>query len=386
MLPPSTTAPARSQYWDIVRGIGILSIVMGHGFSKSTIYVYPYHLALFFFVSGFLYNEKKYSQDPFAHIGAKLKSSWPKYMTYMALFTLLHNLLQTLGINAPADDYNRSQTLAHLGNSLVFYGAEPMGGALWFVPTWVLSCGVFGGTMWFVFCFLPGIFPKFFQNKISGTPGADSSDTSGLGSDASLLRSSLIALLISLLFGAAGALLMFREFFLFYRVHLVLLVQPFFAAGWLIRKHLPQFKRFLKGYAAMLCALLLAILVNHWKLYIDIAVGRIGNGWQYFFLAFLGIYCCMVLAALLEKTKKLQKLFALWGKHSFDIMALHFFIFKLIDVSYGRFAHYPLEFYSAFPHSFGNILWPLYLILGTTLPALLGSTWEKGKKKCCSGL
>lgn len=381
MLPPSTTAPARSRYWDIVRGIGILSIVMGHCFSKSIIYVYTYHLAIFFFVSGFLYHEKKYSRDPFAHIGAKLKSSWPKYMGYMSLFILLRNLFLAVGINVPAESYNLSQTLAHLGNSLVFYGAEPMGGALWFVPTWILSCGLFGGTMWFVFCFLPTVLPNLFREQPSGSHGPDASDASG-----SFPWSSLTAFLISLLFGAAGALLIFQEFFLFYQVHLVFLVQPFFAAGWLLRKHLPRFKSFLKWYIAIPCALLLAVLVNLWDLYIDIAIGRIGNGWQYFFLAFLGIYCCMALSALLEKTKKLQKLFALWGKHSFDIMALHFFIFKTIDVCYGRLTHYPPEFYSAFPHSFGNILWPVYILLGTTLPALLGCAWEKGKKKIYSGL
>lgn len=353
MLPPSSNPPARSQYWDIVRGIGIVSIVMGHCFAKSVIYVYTYHLALFFFVSGFLYNEKKYGQDPFAHIGSKLKSSWPKYMFYMSVFTLLHNPFQAAGINAPADYYSRSQTLAQIGNTLVFYGVESMGGALWFVPTWVLACGVFGGSIWFVLHFIPQKQAGAFSFR------------------------SLALLLISLSFGAAGAFLILREYFLFYRVHLVFLVQPFFAAGWLIKTHLPQYKRLLKWYAALPCALILGVLVNRWQLHIDIAVGRIGNGFQYFILAFLGIYCCMVLAALLEKAGKVQQIFILWGKHSFDIMALHFFIFKLMDVGYGRLLHYPLEYYSAFPHAYGSILWPVYIILGTTIPALLAHTWKK---------
>lgn len=110
-------------------------------------------------------------------------------------------------------------------------------------------------------------------------------------------------------------------------------------------------------------------------------MGRIGNGWQYFFLAFLGIYCCLYLALLLEKTKKIGQFFALWGKHSFDIMALHFLVFKLIDGIYGRVFHYPIEYYSAFPHSFGKLLWPVYVLLGTSLPALAAHVWEKKKKQ-----
>ncbi|MCI9593471.1 MAG: hypothetical protein HFG51_04875 [Lachnospiraceae bacterium] len=347
MLPLSTTPQTRSRYWDIVRGIGILSIVMGHCFSHAVIYVYTYHLAIFFFVSGFLYNEKRYGQDPFAHIGAKLKSSWPNYMLYMSLFVLLHNPFQIMGINAPAQHYTPSQTLAHLGNSLVFYGAEPMGGALWFVPVWVLACGIFGGIAWFSLRFS---------------------------------RPFLILIPVSLMLSCVGAFLMFREVFLFYRVHLVFLVQPFFAAGWLLKTKLPQFRRFLAWYIALPCALFLGFLVNAWQLHIDIAVGRIGNGWQFFFLAFLGIYCCMTLADLLDKIDGLGRLFALWGRYSFDIMALHFLIFKLMDVSYGRLYHHPLEYYSAFPHAFGGILWPVYVLLGTTFPALLGYGLERLKK------
>ena len=82
---------ARSSFWDLVRGIGILSIVMGHSCRQVIPYVYTYHLAVFFFVSGYLYNEKKYGLDPFGHIAAKLKSAWPKYMGYTSFYILMHN-------------------------------------------------------------------------------------------------------------------------------------------------------------------------------------------------------------------------------------------------------------------------------------------------------
>lgn len=361
-MPVSPAAPpARSPFWDIVRGIGIVSIVMGHCFSGSIPYVYTYHLAIFFFVSGFLYSDRKYSRDPFAHIGAKLKSSWPKYMFYMTVFTLLHNPFQALGINPAAGNYSPSQTLVQLANALILNGVESMGGALWFVPTWVLACAVFGGIIWFSFRF-------FSENLFSEKAG---------GKLFCCLAVALGGLFLSFL----GAYFMLHEYFFIYNVHLVLLVQVFFAAGWLLKTCLPGFKLLLKGWAAAVCALVLAVLVNVYQLYFDLAMGRIGNGWQYFFLAFLGIYCCLYLALLLEKTKKIGQFFALWGKHSFDIMALHFLVFKLIDGIYGRVFHYPIEYYSAFPHSFGKLLWPVYVLLGTSLPALAAHVWEKKKKQ-----
>ena len=54
------TTQSRSPYWDIVKGIGIIAIVLGHSCYFAVGFVYLFHLALFFFVSGYLYSEKKY--------------------------------------------------------------------------------------------------------------------------------------------------------------------------------------------------------------------------------------------------------------------------------------------------------------------------------------
>lgn len=345
--------PSRSKFWDFVRGIGILSIVLGHSWHIAIPFVYPYHLAVFFFVSGFLYQEKKYGTSPFTHIGAKLKSSWPKYAAYMSLFALLHNLFQAAGINPPGNFYSKSQVLLALGNTIVFQGIEVMGGALWFVPVWVLSCGIFGGVVWFALCLC-----KNRQGVCS-----------------------LLVGVVCSLFGITGTFMIFRGLYLSYMLHLSFLVQPFFAAGWLLKRHLPNFRLWLKWYAALFCAVLLGIYVLHRQLYINIAEGRIGNGWEYFFLAFLGIYCCMYLSFLLEKSGRISGIVSLWGRYSFDIMALHFLIFKVLDLLCGILKKDPLEVYSAFPQAYSSLLWPLYAVLGTTIPAFLGFLLETAKKK-----
>lgn len=157
----------------------------------------------------------------------------------------------------------------------------------------------------------------------------------------------------------------------------------FFAAGWLLKRHLPNFRLWLKWYAALFCAVLLGIYVLYKQLYINIAEGRIGNGWEYFFLAFLGIYCCMYLSFLLEKAGRISGIVSLWGRYSFDIMALHFLIFKVLDLLCGILKEDPLELYSAFPQAYSSLLWPLYAVLGTTIPAFLGFLLETAKRKSC---
>ena len=53
----NTQKKARSLYWDIVKGWGIIAIVLGHTGYFAGAFVYLFHLALFFFITGYFYNE-----------------------------------------------------------------------------------------------------------------------------------------------------------------------------------------------------------------------------------------------------------------------------------------------------------------------------------------
>lgn len=348
----------RSRFWDLVRGIGILAIVMGHSCPYVLQYVYAFHLAVFFFVSGYLYQEGKYGSRPFDHFAAKLKSAWPRYVFYMSVFILCHNWFQQVGIDSTGVLYGPGNTLVFLGNTLVFQGAELMGGAMWFVPVWVLACGMFGGSVWFSYTFFPDKTWKGWA----------------------LPR--LAAGAVSILFGIIGCQLIFRQLYLSYQLHLVFLVQPFFAAGWLLHGQAANVIGLLKWYGTLVCGTLFVLLLKHYQLYVDVTMGRIGDGWQYYAVAFLGIYCCMYLASLLEKVKGLSLVVSLLGRYSFDIMALHFFIFKVMDVIYGRLLLGDgAENYSRFPQAYAIPLWPWYALLGTVVPAMIGLGLEVSKRK-----
>lgn len=357
---------SRSKFWDVVRGLGILSIVIGHSWGPAIPYVYAYHLAIFFFVSGFLYNYKKYGTDPFGHIAAKLKSSWPKYMFYMTIFILCHNFFEDMGINPPSVYYSRSQMLMYIGNSVTFQGAEYMGGAMWFIPLWVLSCGVFGGTVWL--CSHVAVFLKL---RVSSR-------------QTSLAR---LTAAVSFFWGVCGMFFVFRNLQLSYQFHLALLIQPFFGIGWLLKESCPYYRQFLKWYMTIPCAAILAVWIRSRNLYIDLSLGRIGNGWEYYLLAILGIYCCMWLASIIEKSRLAGGLFSLFGRYSFDIMCLHFLFFKILDLLYGRILlGDSSEIYSAFPQAYSTVLWPLYAAAGTCLPALAGLMLDRLKLRLSKNL
>src|SRR3989339_1325652 len=96
----------REIYWDIVKGLGIAAVVFGHsGFAywPVIILINYYHLPIFFFVSGFFYNDT-YSTDPYAYIGRKLRTLWWPMIQYVVAFILLHNLFLKLNIYSSLTD------------------------------------------------------------------------------------------------------------------------------------------------------------------------------------------------------------------------------------------------------------------------------------------
>ena len=52
-------------YWNILKGIGALCVVVGHCVMPVQNFVYLFHVPLFFFISGYMYHEQKYGDAPY---------------------------------------------------------------------------------------------------------------------------------------------------------------------------------------------------------------------------------------------------------------------------------------------------------------------------------
>lgn len=90
----------------------------------------------------------------------------------------------------------------------------------------------------------------------------------------------------------------------------------------------------------------------------------------YFFypVTLVGIYFCFALVKLLNN-KYTCKLFSIIGKNSFHIMALHFLVFKIVDVFYAKVNNITdYNIVSVYPCAFN--LTVMYLILGISLPII----------------
>ena len=137
------------KYWNIVKGISILSIVIGHCCYFLVPFVYLYHLAIFFFVSGYFYSETKYGDNPNLLIINRVKKNWPKYTFFCVIFILLHNLMVNKGLLLNTVAYSRTEMIINIINSMFFVTTEDMCGALWFIPVLLIANAFFGYIIYF---------------------------------------------------------------------------------------------------------------------------------------------------------------------------------------------------------------------------------------------
>lgn len=141
----TATSMIRNNAIDILKGIGILLVVIGHSGCPSTlrILIYMIHMPLFFLASGYFLNVERFA-DTHNYIKGKIKSLYLPFQKYALTFLFFHNLLIDLGVMTTeygARYYNFTTTLTELMLRCVFMEVhdEALLGTYWFVQTLFFS-------------------------------------------------------------------------------------------------------------------------------------------------------------------------------------------------------------------------------------------------------
>lgn len=362
--PTNSDGASRSLYWDVVRGIGIIAIVLGHTGYFGGAFVYLFHVALFFFISGFLFDAAKYP-DPFRLFARRISSCWVRFVVYAAGFVFIHNFLLTRGLIADTELYNHTTMLAKWLHSFTLQTTEQMQGALWFVPVWAVSSALFAGCVKAARK-VQALSAKEMPRTFVG-PDADRPAGMTLPDKTIVILTGLFACLL----GLAGAFLTMRGTGAAYNMQAALTVIPVYFAAWLMRLYLPGFRKYTTWYGWLLSGALMHFL-NTQGILIDLVSLKI-PGLLYYPVTLLGIYHALCLGNLIEKCRPAARTLAVIGRHSFDIMAIHFTVFKLLDYAYFRLVPGAVpENLSAFPVAFRYELGPAYILFGVAVPVLIG--------------
>ncbi len=117
----------------IAKGLCIMFVVLGHcmpmGTANNT--MYQFHVALFFFVSGYFFSQKKV-EEPAKFIKKRVKGLYLPYLKYALFFLLIHNLLVQLHVLP--DYYDMRAWLYRLYLITThFSGHDGMLGGFWFI-------------------------------------------------------------------------------------------------------------------------------------------------------------------------------------------------------------------------------------------------------------
>lgn len=120
----------RDETIDIAKAVGIILVVLGHTNFEFKNVIYQFHMPLFFFLSGMVWNKNK-SITPCEYIKKKLKSLYLPFVKYEMIFLALHNFFTFIGFYN--NYYSLKDTAFQVAKIVTLGGGEQLAGPLWFL-------------------------------------------------------------------------------------------------------------------------------------------------------------------------------------------------------------------------------------------------------------
>ena len=282
----------RISWCDIFKGIVIILVVIGHCTGKFNHLIYQFHMAAFFFISG--YTSQPKSKALFDEIVKKFyRLMVPYYVINFAGITLFFiadrmNILEKISTTSYPERY-QDALIGLVSNSVVYCDWL---GAMWFLPV------LFGASIVFT------IIVKFCEKRWS-----------------MLLLSTLVFLF------SMNAI---NKNIHYGNKDLVGLAQFFMTIGYVFKsikaKHHSSWGYLIK--AVIIAGLWGISLFLGFDFVVDWP-SRKFNGGVDLFLPFFGIIFVMTFSKMISTSKYLEKIFIYIGRNSMSIMCFHFIGFKV---------------------------------------------------------
>lgn len=294
----SGTTANRSTWIDAAKGAGILLIFLGHIWSTVTpsavyVWIYAFHVPLFFFVSGLTL---KPGAGPLGALaGKKIRTLVVPYLWYAflgyAFYTAGYFLAQHQGIRVEQFDYGLWPPLAG-----IFFGTIGEGRLI-------------NGPVWF----LMALFWTFMIGYLINT----------------LIRQPVLQWLAVLALTALGLGLAERVTLPFSGVA-ALIALVFLQAGYSLRSQIDRLSTSATGVRWAVAAVLFAVtLFSQVNGFVRFGEGIVGNPLWLMLFAFAGLLMVILVLQLVENR---VGWLAFVGRYSLEIMLIHMLIIKSVKV------------------------------------------------------
>lgn len=354
---------------DIIKGVGIFLMVAAHCGVPFSGFICLFHMAIFFIVSGYCYNNKKSEtmQSVGKNIWNKIKTLWFPYVLWMTIFSVLHNVF--IKINVYTDNellYQYSEgeyvstmqnwavqdMMRNIKNALIMRGESQIGGALWFLAV-LFELSV-------AYCIVDSILRRIVKSDwIWIAQGIVAVVLLAVGYYCHVTGTTI-----------GGLAKMCSYYCLYYLGNLM--------------KHYHWFDRERKPLQHGLLWLISfsVLLVGTRMGYISLANNSYGNPIFFLVMSLAGWAFLYEFAWMLKHTKNICKIVVCWGQNTLFVVLFHFLCFKLVNLAGALIYGWPLCSVAAFPILCkGGAWWMGYTAIGLLLPVFGSVVWKCGKKK-----
>ena len=338
----------RNIYIDILKGIGICLIVLGHTDFFGTRFIYLFHVAIFIIASGYFFNSSKSKtfKDFFQYTKKKIKKLYIPYIVVNIIGVLLNNFLlnhnmYSLGLNAY---YNFSGFLKGIIKVFCFRGVTELFGATWFLHLLFLIT--------VSYYFMSFLYNNYFTKIIR--------------------KELLFQLIISIIFLLGGWLLSTLNLNGFFNIYIIFLnTYWLYYFGNLLKSKERIINRIdiKKGMIIVVVTFLLLLLLNKVG-NIEISKNLYTNPPFFVACSILGWFFVYGLSVIISKIK-LNKIIMYIGEKSLYVLLFHLMFFKLINLLICIYKGDPKSMVSKFPVAYNGYYSLLYFVGGIILSLLL---------------
>ncbi len=365
--------PKRIEEIDILKGIAIILMVVGHAGAPYK-FIFLFHMAVFMIASGFTY--KSESSDSLADLGRsilkKIRRLWFPYFFWSSVGTLLNNFLihaniltdnpelftytssiKRMGLSTLSHIMGLKEMILEIAEHGMLWHTSVLVNSMWFVKTLFLISILYMLVDWFVKRCLHKN-PMAFQAVISII-------LLGIGYYLQFRKLNLMGLNVV------------ASYYHLYFIGSLLSRYRNLYANWRTKQFLP----------AMLVSLgILIVLRVYGHFLIDLARNSYPNPFLFLVASLSGWVFCYS-ASYFLKLSPLKRFMLYIGKRTMSILLFHVLSFKIVNAIIISTRHLPAFCLAARPHLYGDqhMLWVAFTFVGIACPLLLNLLYEKIKLK-----
>lgn len=341
-----------NKQFNILKGLGILLVVIGHVFMHGKIhnFIYLFHIPLFYFISGYFFKEK-YIDNILGFIKKRFLRLYVPYIYWGVLFIALMNLFVLLHL---VDD--SPMTIVTGIKNVIRYCLlkfnAPLCGAIWFLRSLFIS-----NILFIIIRKISVLLSKKYNIHVT--------------------------ILISIILYYIGGVLQNQGiiFSIYDSLNRELCVTFFICIGWFYRLYIEKWVKYKIGL--LVISFLLLVFFSYIYTF-DIGAMSF-DPFIVLFTTMIGYYFMMSCSYYITSNNILCNCMSYIGTITIQILALHLLSFKIVAAMAVLYYKLPISEMLSFPviDKENILLQILYIIAGVGVPVALTLCWNRLKKVIC---